>query len=214
MSFVTPEVYFTSDTHFGHKNVIGYCSRPWKTVEEMDEALIENWNSVVKPHDCVYHLGDFAFAKRPRIKEIVAQLNGHKVLILGNHDLNRKEDFWREAGFEVVHKLGYGKSLPYQLSIDYVKGSRVPFYMCHYPLKHAMGDYDKRDYLVPHAPEDDERNKPLVHGHVHEQWRLRPNMVNVGVDVWNYKPVSLSKVIECTEFVSKLPDGWKEKSVV
>lgn len=56
------KIWFTSDTHFGHNNIMKFCQRPWKTVEEMDNALIQNWNSVVGENDIVFHLGDFAFA--------------------------------------------------------------------------------------------------------------------------------------------------------
>lgn len=55
------KVFFTSDTHFGHKAIIGFCDRPFSSVEEMTEVLVENWNSVVGPTDTIYHLGDFAF---------------------------------------------------------------------------------------------------------------------------------------------------------
>lgn len=81
------ETFFISDTHFGHKNILEYekDARPFKTVEEMNECIIERWNSVVKPKDIVYHLGDFAFGKHNiRIAE---RLNGDKKLILGNHDM-------------------------------------------------------------------------------------------------------------------------------
>lgn len=80
-------IWFTSDTHFGHRNIIKFCNRPWNTVEEMDNALIENWNKVVKPEDIVFHLGDFAFATNGRWKEIINSLNGHIYLIVGNHKI-------------------------------------------------------------------------------------------------------------------------------
>lgn len=82
-------IYFTSDLHFGHKNIIRFCNRPWETIEEMDEGLIKNWNSVVGENDLVFDLGDFAFASNGRWKEILSRLNGRHYLILGNHDCQR-----------------------------------------------------------------------------------------------------------------------------
>jgi calcineurin-like phosphoesterase family protein len=79
------DTYFTSDTHFGHKSVIDFCKRPFRDVEEMNAALVENWNSVVKRDDRVYHLGDFAW-DMATAKEIRPQLNGHIRLVIGNHD--------------------------------------------------------------------------------------------------------------------------------
>lgn len=85
--------YFTSDTHFSHTNIIKYCNRPFKSVEEMDEVLIANWNSVVKKTDQVFHLGDFGYNYK-----IAQRLNGHKHLIWGNHDrkLRNNQNFINE----------------------------------------------------------------------------------------------------------------------
>jgi calcineurin-like phosphoesterase family protein len=77
--------FFTSDTHFGHRSVIEFSNRPFTDVEEMDECLIENWNTVVKKDDRVYHLGDFAWTVK-RAKEVRPRLNGNIRLIVGNHD--------------------------------------------------------------------------------------------------------------------------------
>ena len=79
-------IFFTSDTHFGHTNIMKYCKRPFETVEEMDQTIIDNWNSVVRPEDIVFHLGDFGFCGSLRLREIVDQLNGKIYLITGNHD--------------------------------------------------------------------------------------------------------------------------------
>lgn len=76
--------WFTSDIHFGHRNIITHCSRPYTTVEEMNEALIFNWLRVVKPEDIIFILGDFSFEKHP--ENIFRRLSGTKVLIRGNHD--------------------------------------------------------------------------------------------------------------------------------
>lgn len=78
-------IFFTSDHHFGHKNIIKFCNRPYASVEEMNEDLIIKWNDKVSPNDTVYHLGDFSFKGRDP-KLYFNRLKGHKHLIIGNHD--------------------------------------------------------------------------------------------------------------------------------
>ena len=85
-------IFFTSDTHFGHERIIQFCKRPFTSVQEMDEKLIENWNKVVGPNDYVFHLGDFCFKGSQYWDRILNQLNGHKFLIIGNHDLKNLKD--------------------------------------------------------------------------------------------------------------------------
>lgn len=80
-------IWFTSDLHFGHANILKFCNRPWETTDEMNADLIKNWNSVVKPDDLVFDLGDFAFASNSKWKDLLSQLNGHHYLILGNHKI-------------------------------------------------------------------------------------------------------------------------------
>lgn len=79
-------IWFTSDTHFYHGNIIRFCDRPFRYADEMTEQLIKNWNAVVQPNDQVYHLGDFAFASKGRVVELLCRLNGEKRIIAGNHD--------------------------------------------------------------------------------------------------------------------------------
>lgn len=78
-------LWFTSDTHFKHSKILEFCNRPFNTIEEHDQTLINNWNSVIGPDDTVFHLGDFVFGGFPKWKEIRDQLNGHIILIVGNH---------------------------------------------------------------------------------------------------------------------------------
>lgn len=81
------KVFFTSDTHFNHTNIIQYCQRPFKSTDEMNEAMIDNWNSVVGEDDTVFHLGDFCLGGAEEWNKILNRLNGRIYLILGNHDL-------------------------------------------------------------------------------------------------------------------------------
>lgn len=96
------KVFFIADTHFGHKNIIEYENRPFQSVEEMDNTLIDNWNKTVKKREKVYMLGDFGLSNKQRIKEIVSILKGYKVLILGNHDKCYSYSWWKTAGFDEV----------------------------------------------------------------------------------------------------------------
>ena len=97
-------VWFTSDSHFYHANIIKYCNRPFASVEEMNEKLIENWNSVVGKDDLVWCLGDFCLGpdQKKHIPELVSKLNGRINLVLGNHDHNSVK-FYYDAGFIRVY---------------------------------------------------------------------------------------------------------------
>lgn len=80
--------FYISDTHFGHANILHFDNRPFQTVEEMEEVMVERWNAVVGKGDTVYILGDFCWQKEPEWIRILDRLNGAKVLIVGNHDLS------------------------------------------------------------------------------------------------------------------------------
>ncbi len=81
--------FYIADTHFGHEAIIGLCKRPFNSVREIDDYLVDAWNSTVKQTDIVYHLGDFSFGGAAHAKQIFRRLNGRKILILGNHDIDR-----------------------------------------------------------------------------------------------------------------------------
>lgn len=94
-------IWFTSDTHFGHVNVIEYCGRPFTQVDEMNRVMIERWNARVRPEDTVYHLGDFAFGPYESIAKFLGLLKGYIHLVRGNHD--RSLQRMGQAGFYDVH---------------------------------------------------------------------------------------------------------------
>ena len=99
------KIYFTSDHHFGHANIIRFCNRPFKDVEEMNEELIRRWNERIGPEDEVYHLGDFAMSRGEAFDRIAERLNGTKDLIVGNHEssaLNNRRWFkWIKEYYEL-----------------------------------------------------------------------------------------------------------------
>lgn len=94
-------MFFTSDQHYDHKNICKYAGRPFSSVEEMNEALIKNHNDIIKKRHHVWFLGDFAFSRIDRIKEILNRLNGYKNLILGNHDkeIRKYQEYLLKEGF-------------------------------------------------------------------------------------------------------------------
>jgi calcineurin-like phosphoesterase family protein len=97
------KIWFIGDTHFNHRMIISYCDRPFATVSEMNEAMIDNWNKVVRKEDKVIMNGDFALSGKDKIIEIGQQLNGRKTLVLGNHDGASLKTYY-DAGFEMVSK--------------------------------------------------------------------------------------------------------------
>jgi len=156
-------IFFISDTHFGHANMLNFKRedgsplRLFDSADAMDECMIERWNSVVKPSDHVYHLGDVAM-RRENIKT-VARCNGHKRLVRGNHDVYRTKDY-------------------------------LPFFEEIYGLRVLDGLIFTH---IPIHPESLARFHANVHGHVHalSQGTFGPRYYNVSVEAVNYTPVSL-----------------------
>lgn len=93
-------VFFLADTHFGDGNILRYENRPFATVEEMDQELVRRWNQKVGEEDTVFHLGDVSAHSAEEDRQLLSQLHGKKVLVLGNHDLHRSPQQWRDLGFE------------------------------------------------------------------------------------------------------------------
>jgi calcineurin-like phosphoesterase family protein len=166
-------VFFTSDTHFGHTRALKCHKRPWTSVAAMDDGMVERWNSVVHPNDTVYHLGDFGFGLASRLYDLFQSLNGHKFLIRGNHDTDHTLALPWEGIYD-LHKIRVG---PHR------------FVLCHYPLL---------------AWERMERGYIQLHGHQHNRHRQpdrRKRRYDVGVDAWNYTPVSADVLMDHAESV-------------
>jgi calcineurin-like phosphoesterase family protein len=180
-------VWFTADLHLGHGNIIEYSRRPFVDVESMNQALIQKWNSVVQPADTVWVLGDIALGRIDESLALVSELHGRKLLLAGNHDRcwsghGQRAEGWTQryldAGFAEIHQ-GQRDILVDSQSV----------HACHFPYR---GDSRDQDRYTEHRPADD--GDWLLHGHVHERWRQRERMINVGVDAWNYRPVSESEL--------------------
>lgn len=186
-------VWLTSDTHFGHAKRMP-DERGFASIEEHDEALIENWNKRVRKNDMVFHLGDVGIASTTYILECVAKLNGRKHLITGNHDqvwpghrdAHKHQKRWLEH-FDSVQAYGTRR-----VGKQRVMLAHLPYVGDHTPEPRYQ------EFRLPNT------GSLLIHGHVHDKWLTRGNQVNVGVDVWKFRPVMLDEVISLAKMANLL----------
>ena len=183
-SFSTKDqnIFFTSDTHFWHENIIKFCNRPFSSIEEMNDTIINNWNSVVKENDIVFHLGDFCFCGSDKFKELIETLNGRIYLILGNHDWKTIKQ-WHATKFEGVYQ---------QMSIK-IDGRKI--YLNHFPFLCYAGTYYRLEdavwQLFGHVHSSDKNKNGLDNQRLS---MLFPTQYDVGVDNNNYIPISFEEV--------------------
>jgi len=158
-------IWFTSDQHFHHDKIIGYCNRPFSRTRDMDNTIIHRYNSKVEDEDTVYFLGDLfdlQFGRNFHIVErVINKLKGNKHLILGSHDYLEPFEYV-EAGFISVHT---------SLEVEGMILNHDPAVSCI------------------------DRDKIFLCGHVHTLFKTKVNVINVGVDVWNFYPVSLQEIM-------------------
>lgn len=177
-------VFFTSDTHWGHKNIIQYCNRPFADVKEMNQALVDNWNAKVKENDIVFHIGDLAFIKEDnQLKALIKQLNAKIIyLIPGNHD-----DEQRYKRLKIGHE--YQEEGPSVVVLNnlcdidiQVEDEKLRFVLCHYALR----VWNKSHYGAIH-----------LYGHSHGTLPDDPHSrsMDVGVDSHNYSPLHLDEIL-------------------
>lgn len=195
--FTGDGLFFTSDTHFNHANIMHFTGRPFSTIEEHDAELIRRWNETVSPTDTVFHLGDFCFGGAPKWKELRQQLNGHIVLIRGNHDDKNLQQSLYPLFEDVLYQA--------RILVD---GQSV--YLNHFPfLCFAHGDPKryKDSYSIN------------LFGHVHsspistseDMGRLSfllPTQYDVGVDNNNLTPISWHDV---KDIIDKNVEEYLEK---
>ena len=163
--------WIIADTHWGHKNILGFANRPFANIKEHDELLISNWNNVVGENDTVHHLGDVAYrCTMDYALNIMKRLNGIKHLVVGNHDddlalrmNNIRPNTWA--------------SIKYYDEVEYDRQRIILF---HYPMRTWHWNYKGTIQLFGH-----------VHGHMPPYGKS----FDIGVDCWNYTPVSLEQVM-------------------
>ena len=165
------EIWVISDTHFNHQNIIHFCKRPYETAKEMNEKLVENWNSVVKPGDKVYHLGDVymggGFAREDTMA-LLKSLNGKKRLVLGNHD-NGKDQILQSC-FE---KIDMWRMFP-----------EFGLHLTHVPVHESTlgeGRFMEKKFLN-------------VHGHIHDNESPSQHHQCVCVEHINYTPINIEEL--------------------
>lgn len=178
-------VFFTSDTHFCHGNIIRYCNRPFESIQEMNEKLIENWNNTVPKNGIVFILGDFAFANKNRWKRLLEQLNGKKYLILGNHDQNNEI---YEEGFEDICDLC-------MLNVQLAPQKWQSFLLSHRPILCWERSYNTI-MLYGHVHSGPTRDKTCTNGDIELLKYLPKNTWDVGVDNNNFRPISVEEVLD------------------
>jgi calcineurin-like phosphoesterase family protein len=179
-------IWFTSDTHFFHENIIEYSKRPFGSLEEMHETMIHNWNERVQKGDTVYHLGDFALTWKKtdadRVAGVLDRLNGQKWLIIGNHDRD-----------EVIKQPHWVKATPYhEIKADLGGLHKQRVVLCHY----AMRTWNQQG-----------RGAWMLHGHSHGTLPdIGGHIIDVGVDPQGMRPISIEEVqniMECRDIVAE-----------
>lgn len=169
--------YYISDTHFGHYNIIRLCSRPFSSVEEMDETIINNWNNVVKDTDTVYIGGDFCYKSGKDPVEYLKRLNGHKHLLAGNHDKLVLKSPAARKYFESIK------------DIMNIMDEDKRIVLCHYPMVEWDGFFRDTIHLYGHIHNNTSNNTYNIVKNI-------PNCYNIGADVLGFTPRTLKEIIE------------------
>lgn len=164
-------IFVTSDHHFGHSNMINLADRPFSNVEEMDNHMIDCWNSIVGKYDVVYYLGDFTMGNTKTFWKYAQRLNGYISFMRGNHDRWFKNEEFRGNGF--FNKLP---------DIHILRHEGYRFVLCHYPLMEWEGYYKGYYHLYGH-----------VHGNLKHPHK---RAMEIGVDTNNFYPYPIEQVID------------------
>jgi len=181
-----PNIWFTSDFHLSHSNVIKHDNRPFENVYYMHEHIIRKWNEKVFANDIVFYLGDLTLGDWRKAKQIVDRLKGKIYFILGNHDKASKIE--RINRFELVEDY-------IELNID-DKGKKYQLILCHYPLL----TWNKKHFGTIH-----------LHGHSHGNLMkefpeyYNGNVIDISCNLWNYEPIEFKEILKLIE--EKKEDG-------
>ena len=192
-------MWFTSDPHFGHDNVINFCKRPFKDMDDMLDKIRKKWNAKVKPEDQVIFVGDVFFnLNKSKAKSYLDSLNGRKILVRGNHD--RKPREMNAMGFDFVCE-----EMILSIANERVTVSHYPFRASilrhkYFNLRHILFKFFNikrkswkiKDKFYYRRPKNN--GQFLIHGHTHSSIKTMGRAIHVGMDAWNYEPVSMSEI--------------------
>ena len=166
-------IWFSSDLHFNHNRQFIYQARGFETLEEMNQTIIERFNSLVKPEDDLYLLGDTMLGKLEDSKPLVAALNGKKHFIIGNHDNSNRVKFYKTLSDDVTYA-------------NILDAAKHRFYLSHYPTETSNLEADPKTAVIN------------LYGHTHQTsnfYNDKPYMYHVGVDSHNCYPISLEEIL-------------------
>jgi len=180
-------IWFSADTHLSHYNIMKYCNRPFETVEEMDETIIEIWNNNIRQKDTVYLLGDFCFGSNNRWLECRQSLNGDIYLIKGNHDHKKKNKFLESV---------FGQHRVFDM-LEF-KRKDLSITLCHYALR----VWNKSHYNSYH-----------LFGHSHGMLPGQGKSFDCGVDCNEFCPLSLDEVVAKFESLPDNPNLIKDRKI-
>lgn len=169
-------IYFTSDQHFNHSNILTFEpeTRPFKTIEEMNQVLVDNWNSKVTNADEVYVLGDFFLGQADKITEWLYKLHGRITLIRGNHDTKAKIDYYTRNGITVK-------------DIDFVSYKGNYFILCHFPII-------SEDFVQLIGDRNNEVVSLYGHYHSNAPKGYYNKSFHIGVDTNDLTPISIEEI--------------------
>ena len=161
--------FYISDPHFFHENIIHLCHRPFRDVEEMNNVMADNWNRVVGPDDDVYIVGDFGYkATSQELIKMIKSLNGHKHLIMGNHDRKALNDPEYRACYEDIS------------DIKEVVDNGVRIVLCHYPIVEWNNFYRESWHFFGHIHNANSMAQSIMAN--------IPKAVNIGAEYLDYTP--------------------------
>lgn len=185
-------VWFTSDLHLGHANIIKFCNRPFDSVEEMNSAIIERINRRVPEKAVLFVLGDAVMGKISETLPLLAGIKATVKLVPGNHDRcwggnGASSEKWVER----YRQEGGVSEVLDGLVKETFQGQQ--FTLCHFP---TTGDSREETRFAEHRPSC---SGWILHGHTHGAWRQNGEMIDVGIDSWGGRPVSIEEILEITQ---------------